>query len=76
MPPAVITAVGVTAPMVKSEVCTKPLPVSSTICGLPGALSVMVNAPTLEFVEVGVKVTLIVQFVVSCNGTACSCRSP
>ena len=65
-----ITALGVTAPIVKSEVCTKPLPVSSTICGLPGALSVMVNAPTLEFVEVGVKVTLMVQFVEDCSGTA------
>jgi hypothetical protein len=67
VPPAVITPVGVTAPMVKSDVCTKPLPVSSTICGLPGALSEMVNAPTLEFVEEGVKVTLMVQFVVGCS---------
>src|ERR1700689_2759213 len=53
VPPAGIDALGVTAPMVKSDVCTKRLPVSSTVCGLPGALSVMVKAPTLEFVDVG-----------------------
>lgn len=80
MPPAVIDALGVTAPIVKSDVCTKPVPVSSTICGLPGALSVMVKAPTLEFVEEGLNVTLMVQFVEGCNGTvtqlSVSAKSP
>ena len=75
-----IAALGVTAPMVKSDVCTKPLPVSSTICGLPGALSVMVKAPTLEFVDVGLNVTLMVQFVPGCSGTvtqlSVSAKSP
>jgi hypothetical protein len=66
----VIVALGVTDPIEKSCVCTNPLPVSSTICGLPGALSVSVNAPTLEAVDDGVNVTTIVQFVVGCNGVA------
>ena len=70
VPPAVIDAVGVTAPIEKSAVCTKPVPVSSTICGLPGALSVMVKAPTLEAVDVGLNVTLMVQLVVGCSAAA------
>ena len=39
-----------------------PVPVRFTTCGLPGALSVMVNVPGWLPVAVGVKVTLIVQF--------------
>jgi hypothetical protein len=39
----------------------EPSPVKLTACGLPLALSVMVRAPVSVPVEVGVKVTLIVQ---------------
>jgi hypothetical protein len=39
----------------------KPLPVRVTLCGLPAALSVTVNAPDLVPDAVGAKVTLIVQ---------------
>src|SRR5260370_644646 len=39
-----------------------PVPVSGTVCGLPVALSVMVNVPARAPVAVGVNVTLIVQF--------------
>ena len=39
-----------------------PEPLRVTVCGLPGALSVMVNVPGWLPVAVGVKVTLIVQF--------------
>ena len=38
-----------------------PVPVRETICGLPGASSVMVIAPVLVPRAVGAKVTLIVQ---------------
>jgi hypothetical protein len=40
-----------------------PVPVKATVCGLPLALSFMVSVPLLVPVAVGVKVTLIVQFV-------------
>ena len=70
MPPATIVPLGVIDPIEKSCVCTNPLPVSNTICGLPGALSVSVKAPTLDAVDDGVNVTVIVQFVVGCSGAA------
>ena len=79
MPPATIDPVGVIDPIEKSCVCTNPLPVSSTICGLPGALSVSVKAPTLDAVDDGVNVTVIVQFVVGCSAVvqlSLSAKSP
>ena len=70
MPPAVIDALGETDPIEKSCVCVNPLPFKITICGLPGALSVKVNAPTLADVPVGLNVTLIEQFVEGCSAVA------
>ena len=79
VPPATIVPLGVIDPIEKSCVCTNPLPVSSTICGLPGALSLSVKAPTLDAVDDGVNVTLIVQFVVGCSAVvqlSVSAKSP
>jgi hypothetical protein len=56
------------AEKVKSDCWPNPVPVSRTTWGLPGALSVSVNAPTLEPAVVGVYVTLMTQFVVGCSG--------
>ena len=38
-----------------------PVPVSATVCGLPEALSAMLNIPLLVPAAVGLKVTLILQ---------------
>ena len=43
--------------------CTLPVPVRDTLCGLPAALSVMLSAPVRVPTCVGVKVTLILQFL-------------
>ena len=40
---------------------TKPVPLRLTLCGLPGAPSLMVSAPVRAPEAVGVKVTLMVQ---------------
>lgn len=42
---------------------TRPVPLSDTLCGLPAALSVMLSEPVREPIWVGVKVTLILQFL-------------
>ena len=47
------------------KVKSSPVPVSATVCGLPTALSVMVTAPFLVPVAVGLKVTLRVQFALA-----------
>jgi hypothetical protein len=60
-PCATVTVVGA-ALSVKSGGVFVPVPVSPTVCGLPAALSVMVNVPVRVPVAVGVNVTLIVQF--------------
>jgi hypothetical protein len=44
-----------------------PVPERLTVCGLPVALSVIVSAPTIVPVAVGVKVTLIVQLAPAAN---------
>ena len=44
-----------------------PVPVSETVWGLPGALSVMLMAPVRLPVAVGVNVTLRVQFFPGCT---------
>jgi hypothetical protein len=44
-----------------------PLPERAAVCGLPGALSVMVAAPVRVPVAVGVNVTLIVQFALAAS---------
>jgi hypothetical protein len=41
---------------------TTPVPVIATLCGLPVALSVIVNAPVRLPAAVGLNTTLIVQF--------------
>ena len=55
--PAATVAVGVTGAIEKS--C--PVPVSATVCGLPGALSLIVNVPVLGPLVVGSKKTPIAQ---------------
>jgi len=47
-----------------------PVPVNSTTWGLPGALSVIVRAPTLGPGDVGVNATLITQLVEGWRGAA------
>ena len=42
-----------------------PEPVSETVCGLPAALSLMVTAPVLVPVVVGLNVTLMVQLALA-----------
>lgn len=66
--PAEIVALGGCALIVKSFCTPTPVPVSMTICGLPGALSDKVSAPMLEPAACGVNVTLIVQLVPGCSG--------
>ena len=44
---------------------TAPVPVRLTVCGLPGALSVIVTVPVRVPVAVGVKVTLMVQLALA-----------
>jgi hypothetical protein len=41
-----------------------PVPVKVTVCGLPAALSLIVTAPLLVPVAVGINVTLILQAAV------------
>jgi hypothetical protein len=45
-----------------------PMPVSATVCGLPGALSVIVKAPVRVPVAVGVKLTPILQLLPPARG--------
>ena len=47
-----------------------PVPVSSTTCGLPGALSVIVRAPISGPGAMGVKATLTTQLAVGWSGAA------
>jgi hypothetical protein len=44
-----------------------PIPLSGTCCGLPLALSVMLNAAVRVPVAVGLKVTLVVQLAPAAN---------
>ena len=67
-PAATVADEGV-AVIPKSDCCPTPVPVSKTICGLPGALSVSVRAPTLDPAPEGAKVTLMTQLVVGCSDT-------
>ena len=47
--------------LVGLSVTTMPVPLSKTVCGLPGALSLIDNVPVRVPAFVGLKVTLIVQ---------------
>lgn len=67
LPAATVADVGM-ALIAKSVCCPTPVPVSNTICGLPGALSTRVRAPMLDPGPVGAKVMVILQFVVGCSG--------
>lgn len=46
-----------------SLTCTPPVPERATVCGLPTALSLMVKVPVRAPSAVGVKVTMILQFL-------------
>lgn len=56
LPAATVADDGV-ALIPKPDCCPTPVPINKTICGLPGALSVSVKAPTLDPALVGAKVT-------------------
>src|SRR5205823_1091657 len=58
--PAITVAV-VEDPVAGATVKSVPVPESATVCGLPGALSVIVSVPMREPSAVGVNVTLTAQ---------------
>jgi hypothetical protein len=64
--PATTVSLAAWLAMLKSG--TMPVPLSSTTCGLPGTLSVMVNAPGADPAVVGEHVTVITQSVEGCKG--------
>src|SRR5271165_6119623 len=64
--PVVPTAVaGKVMEVGESETLLVPVPVSPMICGLVGSVSLMITAPFLAPVVVGVKVTLMVQLALA-----------
>jgi hypothetical protein len=60
-----IASVNFPASLIEEVRAVEPVPVRLMMCGLPAALSVMVIAPVLVPVAVGVKVTLMVQVPVA-----------
>jgi hypothetical protein len=56
-------------PEATASVKSWPVPLSATVCGLPDALSAMVNVPARVPAKVGVKVTSIVQFAPALSET-------
>ena len=63
-----MASVNLPVSLMEEDTAAEPVPVREMMCGLPVALSVMVMAPVLVPVAVGVNVTLMVQLAPAATG--------